>query len=81
MRTLFIAAAFICVSLSAAPAFAYIGFGPGLTMIGSFFSLIATLFVVLGMVLLLPLRILLRRRKARKSGTPATPQDNPPEAS
>lgn len=52
--------------LHASPAFAYIGFGPGLTMIGSFFSLIVTVVVLLAMVLFFPLRMLLKRRKADK---------------
>lgn len=54
------------------PALAYIGLGPGMTMIGSFFSLILAVLAVFLMVLLLPLRILLKRRKARKAANAKT---------
>lgn len=71
MSAMITACLFFSLSFSlfflASPAFAYIGFGPGLTMIGSFFSLVATIVVLLGMVLLLPLRMLLKRRKAHKN--------------
>jgi membrane protein implicated in regulation of membrane protease activity len=59
--TCFIAALF------SMPAAAYIGLGPGMTMIGSFFSLILAVLVVLLMVLVLPIRMLLKRRKQRRS--------------
>jgi hypothetical protein len=37
-----------------------------MTMIGSFFSLLLALFAMLVMVMILPLRMLLRRRAQRK---------------
>ncbi len=56
--------------LAASPAYAYIGPGPGLSMVGSFFTLIAGVALALLMVVAYPLRVLIKRRKARKSAAP-----------
>lgn len=61
----------------AAPAAAYVGPGPGLSMVGSFFTLIASIVVALLMVLLLPMRIMYKRMKLRQNAAAVT---NPPEA-
>jgi uncharacterized membrane protein len=47
-------------------AHAYIGLGPGMTMIGSFFSLIIGVLIVVGMIFILPMRMMLKKRKAKK---------------
>ena len=53
------------------PVFAYVGPGAGLTLLGSLWGLIlAVVFVLVGIVLL-PLRVLQRRRKARKEAEAA----------
>jgi hypothetical protein len=50
-----------------APAYAYVGPGPGLSMLGSLFTLLAGIFLALFMVLFYPIRLLLKKRKnARK---------------
>lgn len=47
------------------PAHAYIGPGPGLSMVGSLFALIGGVFLALFMVLLYPIRLMLKRRKRK----------------
>jgi hypothetical protein len=55
--------------LFATPAFAYIGPGAGITMLGALWGVIAAVVLALAAVLLWPLRMLLRRR--RKGARPA----------
>jgi hypothetical protein len=45
------------------PVQAYVGPGPGLSMIGSFFTLIGGIFFALFMVIFYPLRLLWKKRK------------------
>ena len=52
---------------------AYVGPGPGLSMLGSLFTLVGGVVVALLMVLLYPIRLLLKRRKAKSQDT-NTPQ-------
>ncbi len=51
------------VALSSTAAHAYIGPGPGLSMIGSFFTLAAGILIALFFVLLYPIRLILKKRK------------------
>jgi len=46
-------------------AWAYIGPGSGITLLGALWSLLAGLFVLLSTLVLWPLRALLRRRRSR----------------
>ena len=62
------------ISLAAAPAMAYVGPGPGLSMLGSFFTLLAGIVFAFFMVLFYPVRLLIKKRKARKNSS------NPPSA-
>ena len=55
------------------PALAYVGPGPGLTMIGSLFTLVGGVIVALAMVLLWPLRLLVKRVRARKPDDAGNP--------
>lgn len=55
--------------LTSQSAQAYVGPGPGLSMIGSFFTLIGGIFIALLMILIYPLRIMLKRRRAQKAQT------------
>lgn len=59
---------FIALMLCVAPAYAYVGPGPGLSMLGSFFALISGVVIALIMVLLWPIRLAVKHIKARKSG-------------
>ena len=45
---------------------AYVGPGPGLSMIGSFLTLFAGVVIALFFVLLYPIRLFLKRRKDKK---------------
>lgn len=58
--TLFVAGIF-------SQAHAYIGPGPGLSMIGSFFTLVAGIVIALFFVLLYPIRLILKKRKAKST--------------
>lgn len=46
---------------------AYVGPGPGLSMIGSFLTLAGGVIIALFFVLLYPIRLLLKKRKEKKS--------------
>ncbi|MGA9575467.1 MAG: hypothetical protein WBS20_16115 [Lysobacterales bacterium] len=50
----------------AMPADAYIGPGAGISVLGSLLSILATIFVAIGAILLWPLRTFMKRRKARR---------------
>lgn len=69
------------------PAAAYIGPGPGLGAIGAFLGLLATVFVVLGVLVLWPIRRLLRRSANRQQAQTAdaasatSPAGEPPAQS
>ncbi|WP_284736100.1 hypothetical protein [Dongia deserti] len=61
-------AAVLAISTSAAalvafPAFAYVGPGAGLTLLGALWGLVVAVVVSLGFVLLWPLRRMMRRNK------------------
>jgi hypothetical protein len=53
------------------PALAYVGPGPGLSMVGSFFTLIAGIAIALFFVLLYPIRLILKNRKKKSADKPA----------
>lgn len=50
-------------ALAASPAFAYVGPGAGLTLLGALWGLILAVVVSVGFILLWPLRRLMRRNK------------------
>lgn len=52
--------------LLAGDAYAYIGPGPGLSMLSSLFTLLGGVALALLMVLAYPIRLMLKRRKANK---------------
>lgn len=60
-------AIFLLGSCLAEQAYAYIGPGPGLSMMGSLFGLIAGIVIALVMLGAYPLRLLLKRRKAKQT--------------
>ena len=68
----------VLVGLLAAPAAAYVGPGPGLTMLGSLVGLVGSLLLALLMILAWPIRLYYKKMKAAKSqqshdGTPPPP--------
>lgn len=66
LRFLALTAAFV-----SSPAMAYVGPGPGLTMIGSLIGLIGSVVVALLMVVIWPLRLYIKKKKAAKAAPPA----------
>ncbi len=52
-------------------AYGYIGPGPGLSMIGSFYTLVAGIVIALFFVLLYPIRLLLKKRARKTPDTSA----------
>ncbi len=65
------------IALAASPAMAYVGPGPGLTMLGSLVGLVGSLFAAIFMILAWPLRLYYKKMKAR-SGKGAAPVQTPP---
>lgn len=61
------------IAALADPAMAYVGPGPGLTMIGSLIGLVGSVVVALLMVIIWPLRLYYKKMKAKK---PSAPSDN-----
>lgn len=63
----------ICLAVVAltatGPAFAYIGPGAGITMLGALWGVIIAIALALGAVLLWPIRALIRRRRKPAPGT------------
>lgn len=71
-----LAFAALVFALTASPAAAYVGPGPGLTMIGSLIGLVGSVLVALAMVVVWPLRLYMKKKKAAKAkdaGTPPAP--------
>ncbi len=62
-----IAAVMVLGAIVADPAFAYIGPGSGLTLIGSVLAVIAVIFLSIVGFIWYPVRRLLRNKKARKA--------------
>jgi hypothetical protein len=63
------------LSLFATPAFAYIGPGAGITVLGALWGVVVAIVLAVAAVLLWPLRVLFRRRRKR-----TRPADAPLEA-
>jgi hypothetical protein len=57
------AMAIVAVAFAASPAFAYVGPGAGLTLLGALWGLILAIVMSVGFVILWPFRRLMRRRK------------------
>ncbi len=52
---------------------AYVGPGPGLTMVWAFVALIGTILLALGAVLIWPLRVMLRKMREGRAAAPDKP--------
>ncbi len=71
-------AALLAVAMQASPAFAYIGPGAGLSLMGSVIGLFVAVFSALGIILSWPIRILLRRIRGIRANQ--TQDEDPGEA-
>ena len=65
-------------ALAASPAFAYVGPGAGLTLLGALWGLIAAVVLCVGFILLWPLRRLMRRNKQVCATNDRQPVDDDP---
>ena len=63
-------------ALAATPAFAYVGPGAGLTLLGALWGLIVAVVLSVGFILLWPLRRLMRRNK-QMTGDQQTVDEDP----
>ena len=68
LTTILAAALTVGVTL---PAFAYIGPGAGLSLLGAFWGLLVAVMAALGFVILWPIRRLFRRNRIRQQPAPA----------
>jgi type VI protein secretion system component VasK len=66
------------VALAASPAFAYVGPGAGLTLLGALWGLIIAIVLSVGFILLWPLRRLMRRNKPVSATDDRQPVDDDP---
>lgn len=66
--------------LLVSPAFAYIGPGAGISVLGSLLSILATIFVAIGAILFWPIRKYLKRRKALRESARDTAAESASEA-
>lgn len=72
---IFAASLSIAILAGAAPAFAYVGPGAGLSLIGAFWALLLAVFTAVFFLLAWPMRRLLRRARARRGGDAASRGD------
>lgn len=73
--------ALLGTALWAGPAAAYVGPGPGLTMMGSLIGLVGSVLVALLMVLLWPIRLYYKKIKARQRAAAPSAADAPADRS
>ncbi len=66
----------LCLIAAAAPAFAYVGPGGGITMLGALWGVLVPVALAVGAVLFYPVRVLVRRfRRPAPAGTPLARDD------
>jgi|GraSoiStandDraft_16_1057320.scaffolds.fasta_scaffold1357337_2 hypothetical protein len=73
MRKLPLLLACLCLISAATPAFAYIGPGAGITMLGALWGVIVAVALAIGAVLFYPIRVIMRRFK-RPAATEVRPE-------
>ena len=61
---------------AAAPAFAYVGPGAGITMLGALWGVIVAVALAVGAVLFYPVRVLMRRFRGSTSAAPSLARDD-----
>jgi hypothetical protein len=82
MKVVLFALMFVVAALtSPMPAFAYVGPGAGLSLIGAFWALILAIFTAVFFLLAWPVRRLLRNSRGRRNAAPRDSRnDNGPAA-
>jgi hypothetical protein len=60
----------------ASPAFAYVGPGAGISVLGSLLGILATIFVAIGAIIFWPVRKFLKRKKARAESAATADADH-----
>ena len=73
-----LAACTCSAALAASPAFAYVGPGAGLTLLGALWGLIVAVVLSVGFILLWPVRRLLRRNKQVSATSDRQAEDDDP---
>jgi len=59
----------------ASPAFAYVGPGAGISVLGSLLGILATILVAIGAIIFWPVRKFMKRKKARAESTATADTD------
>lgn len=75
-RAALFAACTTAAALAASPAFAYVGPGAGLTLLGALWGLIVAVVVSVGFILMWPLRRLMRRNRQAASNQQIADEDD-----
>ena len=60
----------------ASPAFAYVGPGAGISVLGSLLGILATILVAIGAIIFWPVRKFMKRKKARAESTATADTDD-----
>ena len=68
--------ALLLLLLLSCSAFAYVGPGAGISVLGSLFSILATIVVAIGAIIFWPLRKFMKRRKTRLGSQDSNKADN-----
>lgn len=63
------------VAFFANPAFAYVGPGAGISVLGSLLGILATILVAIGAIIFWPVRKFMKRKKARAESTATADTD------
>lgn len=63
------------VAFFASPAFAYVGPGAGISVLGSLLGILATILVAIGAIIFWPVRKFMKRKKARAESTATADTD------
>jgi len=68
--------ALLLLVLLSSSAFAYVGPGAGISVLGSLLSILATIVVAIGAIIFWPVRKYMKRRKARLGSQDSSKTDN-----
>jgi hypothetical protein len=75
-RPLPLLVASLCLIAAAAPAFAYVGPGAGITMLGALWGVVVAVALAVGAVLFYPVRVLVRRFRGSASAAAPLARDD-----